>query len=218
MILTGEKFGMLTAIRYSRTGYNWAKYWDFICECGTEKEILVSNVKKGKTKSCGCLAKKTKSRLTHGMRRTPEYGCFTGMKSRCYNPKVKTYPYYGGRGIKICDRWLNSFENFYKDMGDKPEPKVDYSIDRIDNDGDYAPGNCRWITRDLQRHNSRATGKSKYKGVAIHGDKFRATCRRDGKSKIGSFYSEIKAAKAYNKWAIEMYGENATLNLFENEK
>lgn len=114
----------------------------------------------GNTKSCGCLRRETTSlvglaKKTHGMRDTPEYGVWANMKDRCYNPSSEDYKNYGGRGIKVCERWLNSFENFYEDMGEKPWSKLLYSLDRINNDGNYEPSNCRWATVKQQVNNRR---------------------------------------------------------------
>jgi len=99
---------------------------------------------------------------THGLTYTPEYRSWCHMKGRCYCPNDSRYHRYGGRGIKVCDRWLNSFENFYKDMGPRPSPK--HSIDRVDNNGNYEPSNCRWVTVKTQNSN-RSTNVSRiYKG------------------------------------------------------
>ena len=90
---------------------------------------------------------------THGMTKTPEYNSWRGMKNRCFNPNYQHYSHYGSRGITVCDRWKNSFQNFLADMGSRPTAK--HSLDRIDNDGDYCPGNCRWATKAEQENNKR---------------------------------------------------------------
>lgn len=125
------------------------------CNCGTERVVNARNVKSGKSKSCGCL--KTEMHTRHGQRKrtatTPEYRAWQSAVHRFTNPRVACYKNYGGRGIKVCDRWRGSFETFLADMGRRPSP--DLSLDRIDNDGNYEPGNFRWATREQQNANRR---------------------------------------------------------------
>jgi len=163
--LIGKKFNMLTIVEIYKPRDRDRKCL-CRCDCGKMKKCGFYDLKAEKTKSCGCLhLKKAIERLSkvhkknsveiHGMANTPEYRTWGRIKTRCYNKARKDYPNYGGRGIKVCDKWLNSFTEFYIDMGEKPEPKHLYSLDRIDNDGDYEPGNCRWITVKEQNNNTR---------------------------------------------------------------
>jgi hypothetical protein len=148
--LTGRIFGDLTVIeRAGRLGNSAA--WRIQCKCGTVKIVRSNNLLSGSTLGCG--KHKKGSRLRHGMKGTPEYEAWCNMKARCYNPNYDFYVDYGGRGIKVCERWLHSFENFFADMGKRPN--ADYSIDREDVDGDYEPGNCRWADRPTQSQNRR---------------------------------------------------------------
>lgn len=162
--LTGQKFGRIRVGQFIGrvkfpSGVSATK-WRGQCECGNPWEGLGRDLRKGTTQSCGCLHREiTSARVVHGFTRngihTPEYRAWRSMFSRCSNPKVYNYNNYGGRGIKVCGRWRESFENFLTDMGLRPSPK--HSIDRINNDKDYSKGNCKWSTKAEQSRNRRST-------------------------------------------------------------
>jgi hypothetical protein len=164
--ISGETFGRLTAIapvnRTPRGGIKWL----CICKCSSESIVASGNLRSGSTQSCGCLAQDQLSakQTTHGMSKHPLYITWISMKKRCYNKNYKYFKYYGGRGIRVCTYWKSSFPNFLADMGERPDG---LTLDRIDNDSDYTPENCRWATRRMQSNNTRHNRFITHNGLTL---------------------------------------------------
>ena len=163
--LTGQKFGRLTAI-YAVT---WGPTkWMTRCDCGNESIVAQGNLRNGHTQSCGCLLLEMEHGLRHGHdrvgARSGTLRSYSQAKNRCLNPNSPKYSDYGGRGITMCDEWCKSFPDFLRDMGEKPDGT---SLERINNDGNYEPGNCRWATPKEQSRNKRNNVWLEYQGRVV---------------------------------------------------
>lgn len=174
--LTGCVFGRLTVIEYAGNSRAGQSLWRCRCDCGKETVVLGRNLKGGVTSSCGCLlreqssARITARNLTHGQTGTRLYKVRGEMRRRCENEHAQNYPLYGGRGVKVCERWLK-FEAFFEDMREGYARGL--TLDRIDVNGGYCKENCRWVTAEEQAQNRRNT-------ILIAGVSLRKYCRDNG--------------------------------------
>ena len=160
--ITGKKFNKLTVVRRIGNTKGGVPVWRCKCECGNYTDVRGSNLKNGSVKSCGCLLKNPVNK-THGLSKSKIYGVWNSIKSRCNNPKSSGYARYGGRGICVCSEWDRSFEAFY--AWAKSNGYYDgMTIERIDNDGDYCPENCKWIPWLQQSRNRRTNITFEYMG------------------------------------------------------
>lgn len=157
--LIGKKFGRLTVSEYVGTDKHQKRVWSCICDCGKQTEVTTTQLRLGKTQSCGCF--KTDTHTTHGDSTSLEYFAWRGMRNRCEDKNNRYFPRYGGRGIQVCERW-DVYANFLDDMGRKPTKS--HSLDRINNDLDYTPDNCRWATKVEQTRNRNMTKWIEFNG------------------------------------------------------
>lgn len=201
--MAGKKYGELTVKEFAGK-FKGHKYWKCICSCGEQTVVEGGNLRNGNTRSCGHIhietIKKTSRKHgdTVGRSPAPEYVTWISMKARCYNLKNKEYKNYGGRGIKICDRWLNGdgkksgYECFLLDMGRRPEH---HSIDRIDNNGDYEPANCQWASNVTQALNKRNNRYVEYGGIRVL---LKSVC-----DDLGISYTAVLARMDKLGWSVE---------------
>lgn len=163
--LTGARFGRWRVASFDSFRCN-NNYYFCVCDCGTRRSVSSSTIKRGRSKSCGCLRselnRKRTCGITHGMTKTKEYRAWRAMRNRCENTNQRAYHRYGGRGISVCKKW-DRFEAFFADMGKAPSAR--HSIDRINNDGNYEPGNCRWALPKQQSRNTSTVGFATIDGV-----------------------------------------------------
>ncbi len=164
--MLGEKFGRLTVIA-TATKYHGRKKWKCRCDCGNITEAFPAQLKSGRHKSCGCYHRDVMRALktTHGGAHNALYWVWWSMLKRCNLKSDASYKHYGARGIKVCDRW-KKFENFYADMGERPADKR-YTLERINNNGNYTPKNCKWASYTAQARNKRLSLTVKYRGKII---------------------------------------------------
>lgn len=196
-----EDLGMLYPKETSKVKRHYVKYK---CFCGNEFTTQISSVKKQLTKSCGCL--KNKDKITHNLTNHRLYGTWKMMIDRCTNEKNDRYNDYGGRGVIVCDRWLD-VANFIEDM--YPSYIEGLTIDRINNDLGYSKDNCRWASKTTQNRNTRKLKKintSGYRGVSFHNNSnmWRSRIRVNYKHvHLGYFKTALEAAKAYDNYVIK---------------
>ena len=210
-----EDLGMLLPTEKSK--YK-ARFGLYKCKCGNTFKSMTHHIKSGRTKSCGCIKKMKMSEIskTHGLTYHRLYKTWKSMMQRCNNQGIATYKYYGGRGITVCDEWLD-VRNFIEDM--YPTFKEGLTLDRIDVDGNYEPSNCRWVTTTVQGRNTRKIQKnntSGYRGVYLNKrtGKYVVQIRVNyARINLGTFTTAIDAAKAYDNYIILNNLEHTTNGL-----
>ena len=169
--------------------------WLCRCDCGNVRQILENALARGTSQSCGCLSREllAKRSRTHGMTKTPTHRSWANMIKRCTVPSANRFKHYGGRGIRVCRRWRQSFQLFLSDMGERPS--LANQIERIDNDGDYEPGNCRWATIREQARNRSTNRMLTFNGETL--------CLTDWANKVGLSVGALSLRIVRRGWSVE---------------
>lgn len=188
--LKGRRFGRLQVLDRAPPGKRRGSYWKCLCDCGTLHTAFVQDLVTGGTSSCGCLSKETKRNYVHGLFGTRTYQTWHLMMARCYNPKDRSYPRYGGRGIAVCERWHDLLQ-FVGDVGERP---AGLTLGRINNDGNYEPGNVRWEAPTQQANNRRSSRLATIQGAT----KTHAQWCREFGVKPATFCTRLKRG-----WSVE---------------
>lgn len=189
--LSGKRFGRLLVIQESTRSSSNIRRWLCLCDCGEIKVVRQTELTTGGTRSCGCL--KSDAHTKHGLSKTSAYSSWRSMMKRCYVESSISFPSYGGRGIKVCEEW-HEVENFVKDMGERPE---NMTLDRLDNNKNYEPSNCRWATAEQQQENRRSTKLTKEKAREIKDSKERI---KDLAKKYGVAGATISSIRTGRNW------------------
>ena len=196
--ITGKRFGQLVAVKFSRKNKYGQSLWLCHCDCGKDVEVLLSNLTTGKTKTCKKFIK-----IEHGLSKSRLHRIWSAMKDRCSNPKNMGYKNYTARGISVCDEWKNSFIAF-KEWALANGYKDNLTIDRIDNNGNYEPSNCRWATRNQQARNTSRTLKISFNG--------KTQCAVDWAKEVGISAETIRDRIQRMKWSVEKTLTTLVLN------
>lgn len=199
--LTGQRFGRLLVIGFAGRNHSKNVTWKCQCDCGNTRIVSSSNLRAG-TKSCGCLLRESATaklpKPKHGLFGTRIYGVWSRMIARCENKNVRSYPNYGGRGIKVCDEWRNSPESFaewaFATGYDPDAPIFECTLDRIDVDGDYCPENCRWVDIKAQQNNKRNNHR------ILYGDRYLTIAEW---SDITGISQDVILHRLTNGWSVE---------------
>lgn len=202
--LAGQRFGRLLVLNESRgRDRSGSVQWNCMCDCGTETVTAAQALRSGHTSSCGCLRldRLRGALVKHDACGTAAYVSWSAMMHRCNNKKAINYEDYGGRGISVCERW-HDFNNFLADMG---EPSYGESIDRIDNNGIYEPGNCRWADRRMQQRNTRRQENPNVGVELLKHGRFRARIECNGRKIDLGTHATIEQARAARRRGEQIY-------------